>query len=67
MVLEINSLLECIRTRKTADFKNSKKPIMPVIQSADNINAPPIYPYNEIICVKKIKVHDQNKNYFRIF
>ena len=66
-VLEINFHLEYIRTTNTADFRKSKNPSIPVIQSADNINAPPIYPYNEIICGKKIKVHDQIKNYFRIF
>ena len=40
-VLEINFHLEYIRTTNTADFKNSKNPNIPVIQSADNINAPP--------------------------
>jgi hypothetical protein len=40
-VLEIDFHLEYIRTTNTADFKNSKNPSTPVIQSADNINAPP--------------------------
>ena len=44
MVQEINFLLEYTRTAKTADFKNSTNPHIP-IQSADNINAPPFFSY----------------------
>ena len=40
-VLEINFHLEYIRTTNTADFKKFKNPSIPVMQSADNINAPP--------------------------
>jgi len=41
VVLEIMFLLEYIRTANTAVFRNSKKLKIPVIPSADNINAPP--------------------------
>ena len=41
-VQEINFHLGYTRTTNTADFKNPKNPHIPVIQSADNINAPPI-------------------------
>ncbi len=57
-VQEINFHLGYTRTTNTADFKNPKNPNIPVIQSADNINAPPILLYNAIICNKKIKVPD---------
>ena len=43
MVLEIEFRLEYIRTTNTADFRNSINPIIPDIQSAENINAPPFF------------------------
>jgi hypothetical protein len=44
-------------TTNIADFKNCKKPTIPVLQSAKNINAPPNSLY-KIICIKNSKVPD---------
>lgn len=66
-VLEIDFHLEYIRTTNTADFKNSKNPSTPVIQSADNINAPPIFSITQLYVIRKLKVHDLKKVFLEFF
>lgn len=67
MVLEINFLPEYTRTTKTADFKKFINSSIPVIQSADNINAPPFFYISKLYVLKKIKVPDPIKYYFLEF